>query len=92
MFLGREALEDHSQIPKKANKCSVGAVISFRMHGGIRMSASSLHRESTDSLIHCIQLLKCLQTCRAMISGVRSSSSFMMMDLRQSQARAQEGQ
>ena len=49
MFLGREALKDHSQLPKKANKCSVGAVISY---GGIDMFASSLHRESTDSLIH----------------------------------------
>ena len=48
MFLGREALEDHSQLPKKANKCSVGAVASFSYIG---MSASSLHRESTDSLI-----------------------------------------
>ena len=28
-ILGREALEDHSQLPKKANKCSVGAVASF---------------------------------------------------------------
>ena len=27
--LGREALEDHSQLPKKSNKCSVGAVVSF---------------------------------------------------------------
>ena len=26
VFLGREALEDHSQLPKKANKCSVEAV------------------------------------------------------------------
>ena len=51
MFLGREALEDHSQLPKKAYKCSVGAVIAFRMYGGIGMSASSLHRESIDSLI-----------------------------------------
>ena len=52
MFLGREALADHSQLPKKVNKCSVGAVISFSyVYGGIGMSASSLHRESTDSLI-----------------------------------------
>ena len=54
MFLGRETLEDHSQLPKKANKCSVGAVASFsyvHVHGGIGMSASSLLRESTDSLI-----------------------------------------
>ena len=29
MFLGREAPEDHSQLPKKANKCSLGAVASF---------------------------------------------------------------
>ena len=27
--LGRETLEDHSQLPKKANKCSVRAVASF---------------------------------------------------------------
>ena len=46
--LGRETLQDHSQLPKKANKCSVGAVVSFsHMYGGIYMyigmSASSLH-------------------------------------------------
>ena len=29
VFLGRETLEDHSQLPKKANKCSFGAVASF---------------------------------------------------------------
>ena len=51
MFLVRET---HSQLPKKANKCSVGAVQAFRIYGGIGMSASSLHRESTDSLIKCI--------------------------------------
>ena len=47
---------DHSQIPKKAYKCSVWAVEAFRMYGGIGMSASSLHRESTDSLIQCIYI------------------------------------
>ena len=47
MFLGRETLEDHSQLPKKANKCSVGAVASFSyVWRRIGMSASSLHRES----------------------------------------------
>ena len=45
MFLGREALEDHSQLPKKA---ALGRLQAFRMYGGIGMSASSLHRESTD--------------------------------------------
>ena len=29
MFLGRETLEEHIQLPKKANKCNVGAVASF---------------------------------------------------------------
>ena len=29
MFLGRGALEDHSQEPKEANKCCVGAVVRF---------------------------------------------------------------
>ena len=50
MFLGRETPENHSQLPKKANKCSVG-VAALNMHGGIDMSAPSLYRESTDSLI-----------------------------------------
>ena len=50
-FVSRETPEDHSQLPKKANKCSVGRLQAFRMYGGIGMSASSLHRESTDSLI-----------------------------------------
>ena len=53
MFLGRETLEDNSHLPKKANKCSVGGgcKLFVAMYGGIGMSASSLHRESTDSLI-----------------------------------------
>ena len=44
---------DHSQIPKKAYKINAafGLLQAFRMYGGIGMSASSLHRESTDSLI-----------------------------------------
>ena len=29
VFLGREALEDHRQLPKKANKYSIGVVVSF---------------------------------------------------------------
>ena len=48
---GRETLEDHSQLCKKANKCSVGAVASFSYVWRDSMSASSPHRESTDSLI-----------------------------------------
>ena len=57
MFLGRETLEDHSQLPKKANKYSVGAVVSFPYVRRHRRVASSLHRESTDSLIHTMVLL-----------------------------------
>ena len=48
LYIGRETLEDHSQIPKKANKCSIWAVASFSyvwQQG--HMSAPSLHREST---------------------------------------------
>ena len=48
MFLGRETLENHSQLPTNA---AFGRLQAFRMYGGIGMSASSLHRESTDSLI-----------------------------------------
>ena len=44
----RETLQEHSQLPKKAG---LGRLQAFRMYGGIGMSASSLHRESTDSLI-----------------------------------------
>ena len=53
MFLGRETLENHSQLPKKANKINAALrrLQAFRMYGGIGMSASSLHRESTHSLI-----------------------------------------
>ena len=43
---------DHSQLPKKANKCSVGAVVSFSYVWRHSVSVSSLHRESTDSLIY----------------------------------------
>ena len=42
MFLGRETVENHSQLPKKA----LGRLQAFRMYGGIGMSASSLHRLS----------------------------------------------
>ena len=52
MFLGRETLENHSQLPKKANKCSIGAIVSFsyvRRHRHVRVIPT---RESTDSLIY----------------------------------------
>ena len=52
MFLGREALEDHSQLLKRLTNAALGRLQAFRMYGGIGMSASSLHRESTDSLIY----------------------------------------
>ena len=52
MFLGRETLKDHSQLPKKAKNAALGRFQAFRMYGGIGMSAPSLHRESTDALIH----------------------------------------
>ena len=39
-------------LPKKAiTNAALGRLQAFRMYGGIGMSASSLHRESTDSLI-----------------------------------------
>ena len=53
MFLGREALKDHSQLPKRLTNAALGWLQAFRMYGGIGMSASSLHRESTDSLCRC---------------------------------------
>ena len=49
MFLGRKRLKGHSQLPKKA---VLGRLQAFRMYGGIDMSTSSLHIESTDSLLH----------------------------------------
>ena len=53
MFLGREALEEHSQLLKRLTNTALARLQAFRMYGGIGMSASSLHRESTDSLIQC---------------------------------------
>ena len=51
MFLGKETLEAHSQLPKKAYiSAAFGRLQAFRMYGGLSMSAPSLHRESTDSL------------------------------------------
>ena len=50
MFLCRETLKGHCQLPNKANKSSLGNY----MYGVIGMSASSLHRESTDSLLICM--------------------------------------
>ena len=49
MSLGRELHADHDHIPKKA---SILRVKAFPMYGGIGVSAPSLHRESTDSLIY----------------------------------------
>ena len=51
VFLGRETLEDHSQLLKKLINAGLGRLLAFRIYGGIGMSASSLHRESIDSLI-----------------------------------------
>ena len=42
--LGREILEDHSELPKKAR------LQAFRMYGGIGMSASALYIESLPTL------------------------------------------
>ena len=36
---------------KSLTNAAFGRLQAFRMYGGIGMSASSLHRESTDSLI-----------------------------------------
>ena len=53
MFLGTETLEDHSELPKKANKCSIWAVAKLFIYiWRVDMSTPSLHRESTDSLIY----------------------------------------
>ena len=51
MFLGGETLEDHSQLLRRLTNAALGRLQAFRMYGAIGMSASSLHRESTDSLI-----------------------------------------
>ena len=65
VFLGRETLEDHSQLPKKANKCSVGAIVSFlyiwrhrvihvykhtSLESTALLQSSAYIRESVDSL------------------------------------------
>ena len=39
--LGRETLEDHSQLPKKANICSVGVVVSFMVASRVEVRARS---------------------------------------------------
>ena len=46
--LGRETLKDQVSYLKNA---ALGRLQAFRMYGGIGMSAPSLHRDSTDSLI-----------------------------------------
>ena len=54
MFLDIETLEDHSQLPKQANKYSIWAVANFSYvsrQGHVHARTPSLHRESTDSLI-----------------------------------------
>ena len=54
---------------KRLTNAALGRLQAFRMYGGIGISASSLHRESTDSLIiytyynsygHVIGVLQCL--------------------------------
>ena len=68
--LGRETLETHSQLPKKSNKCSVGAVASFSYVCQHSMSTSSLHRESTDSLIITIVVYFCFKGNRRLVVGL----------------------
>ena len=54
---------------KRLANAALGRLQAFRMYGGIDMSASSLHRESTDSLISkCINMVVCtglhhIRTC-----------------------------
>ena len=48
--LGRETLEDHSQLPKSLTNAALGRLQAFRMYGGIGMSVSSLYIESLPTL------------------------------------------
>ena len=48
MSLGTESLVNHDHIPKTSKFVRVKA---FPMYGGLGMSAPSLHRQSTDSLM-----------------------------------------
>ena len=52
MFLGRETSRITVSYLKRLTNAALGRLQVFRMYGGIGMSASSLHRESTDSLIY----------------------------------------
>ena len=45
-IVGRETLEDHSQIPKKVYKLM--QLQAFRMYGGLSMSVPFLHIQSID--------------------------------------------
>ena len=47
----RESLANHDHIPKRLKSSKFVRVKAFPMYGGIGVSAPSLHRESTDSLI-----------------------------------------
>ena len=51
MSLGRESLANHDHTPKRLKSSKFVRVKAFPMHGGMGVSAPSLHRESTDSLI-----------------------------------------
>ena len=86
MFLGRETLEEHSQLPKKANKyTALGRLQAFRMYGVIGMSASSLHRESTDALIytsdHTAVLARPAHLCECAHSGKKMFASLLTLVL-----------
>ena len=51
---------------KRLTNAALGRLLAFRMYGGIGMSASSLHRESTDSLMHvcvCVCVCVCMHSC-----------------------------
>ena len=48
---------------KRLTNAELGRLQAFRMYGGIGMSASSLHRESTDSLINCDDLSGTARHC-----------------------------
>ena len=70
MLLGTESLENHDHIPKKAKFVRVKA---FPMYGGIGVSAPSLHRESTDSLMMACTMVHREYKCSAGHHGMGQS-------------------
>ena len=61
---------------KRLTNAALGRLQAFRMYGGIGMSTSSLHRESTDSLIFTVYIAKIIVLLLTFSSALISTAKY----------------